>query len=36
MLSDLADHDENYQIPMIENIEDKVKEIIQVIEGMSA
>jgi hypothetical protein len=35
-LSDLADHDENYQIPMIENIEDKMKDIMQEIELKSA
>lgn len=34
-LSNLADHDENYQIPMIENIEDKMKEIIGEIEKTS-
>lgn len=31
-LSDLADHDENYQIPMIETIEEKMKEIADQIE----
>lgn len=35
-LSDLADHDENYQIPMIENIEVKMKDIIGEIEKISA
>lgn len=31
-LSDLADHDENYQIPMIETIEEKMNEIVDQIE----
>lgn len=31
-LSELADHDENYQIPMIETVEEKMKEIVQKIE----
>jgi hypothetical protein len=35
-LSDLADHDENYQIPMIENVEEKMKDIIKEIESKSA
>jgi hypothetical protein len=35
-LSDLANHDENYQIPMIESIEDKMKEVIKEIEEMNA
>jgi hypothetical protein len=35
-VSDLADYDENYNNPMIENIEDKMKEIIQEIEKKSA
>lgn len=35
-LSDLADHDENYQIPMIETIEEKMKEITEKINEMYA
>jgi hypothetical protein len=35
-VSELADHDDNYHNPMIENIEDKMKEIIQEIEKKSA
>lgn len=31
-LSELADHDENYQIPMIETVEEKMKEIVQKLE----
>jgi hypothetical protein len=31
-LSELANYDENYQIPMIETIEEKMKEITQEIE----
>jgi hypothetical protein len=35
-VSDLSDYDENYNNPIIENIEDKMKEIIQEIEKKSA
>jgi hypothetical protein len=35
-LSELAEYDENYQIPMIESVEDKMKLIIQEIESKSA
>jgi hypothetical protein len=35
-VSDLVDYDENYNNPMLENIEVKMKEIIQEIEKKSA
>lgn len=35
-LSNLANYDENYQLPMIEDAEDKMKEIIQEVEKVSA
>jgi hypothetical protein len=35
-VSDLADYDDNYHNPMIENIEVKMKEIIQEIEKKGA
>lgn len=34
-LSELADHDENYQIPMIETVEEKMKEIVRKIEEIN-
>jgi F420-0:gamma-glutamyl ligase-like protein len=34
--SDLENHEDNYYNPMIENIEEKMKEIIQEIEKKSA
>jgi hypothetical protein len=35
-MSELINHDEQYQNPMIENIEDKMKEIIGEIENGKA
>jgi hypothetical protein len=35
-LSELANYDDNYQIPMIETIEDKMREITEEIERKSA
>jgi ketol-acid reductoisomerase len=35
-MSELAEYDDNYQIPMIENVEEKMKEIMQQIEEKSA
>lgn len=35
-LSDLADYDDSFNNPVIERIEEKTKEIIQVIEKTSA
>lgn len=35
-LSDFENYEENYQLPMIESLQDKMKEVIQEVEKVSA